>query len=294
MNMQRVCVSFFILTAFASQSQLISMKSLSKSQNLSRKDSRQRKTNTSFDCSDSDKMIDETCLKCPKQHRSIFHAISHGCMLCVVFFVTKDGDEKINSNVWRKRSPHYPLEKACQEGHFDIAEFLLTNGAKLRKRSNHTQQLLKDSLHYCNIVKLLIKRCSEIELRIDFNDLLYAAVEQKHEETACFLINEYKNDSKALLEAKGERSSPLIVIAAQHRLKDVTALLCKKFKNSPESVDEPDYLGLTALYYALQRGDDAIFTILIQAGAKFARIPKAVEIGYNPKLAQLLDSAFEA
>jgi ankyrin repeat protein len=268
------------------------MESLTKNQIFSKRDSRQRKQNISPSTHDFDDMSYESCLTCEKKHRTIFHAISHGCMPCVVFFVEKDGNEKINSNVWRKKSPHYPLEKACQEGHFEIAEFLISSGAQLKKKSNHIKQLLENSLQHCNIVQLLIRRCVEIKLSIDINDLLYKAIEYEYENTACFLINEYKNDGKALLEAQRKRSSPLIVIAAQYGLKNVISLLCKKFQRRLDLVDEPNDSGLTALYYALKRGDHVMSARLIEAGAKFAHISKAIEIGYNPKLAQLIDSAF--
>lgn len=284
----------FLLSALLSQSLLLGMKGKKyfpqkKNSHLQRKKSHGQEHEISDVSQDALCISSELCFKCEKQHHSIFHAISHKCMLCVVFF-----NKKGHGDDWRKKKPHFPLEKACLEGYFDCVQYLIEKNNYFKINTKRAQKLLVSSLKYASIVAFLFEKGVKPKSDNELSKLLFEAIQAGYSATALVLF-EYGADINFVPElSTKQKYVPLIVLVAQQGFKDVLSIILKKLEKSKalDCIDECDYRGGTALCYAFENGDEEMVQMLKEAGALFSNNNKTVTITRSSSVFELLDKAF--
>uniref|UniRef100_A0A4W5NRB7 Ankyrin 1 n=1 Tax=Hucho hucho TaxID=62062 RepID=A0A4W5NRB7_9TELE len=164
-----------------------------------------------------------------------------------------------------------PLHMACRAGHYEVAEFLLTNAAPVDAKNGLTS--LHVAVHHNNldVVNLLVsKGGSPHSAARNGYTPLHIASKQNQVEVANSLLQ-----YGASANAESLQGVTPLHLAAQEGRPDMVALLISKQAN----VNLGNKSGLTPLHLVAQEGHVGIADILVKQGAS---VYAATRMGYTP------------
>ena len=150
------------------------------------------------------------------------------------------------------------LIRAAEEGHLKAATLLLDKGANpnLEADDGATALQLAADNHHDEVVQLLKQRGAK---ELHTKKTIFDAIEAGNVK----LLDEVIRTNPDLANAKGQFDFTPLHIAAEHRLKDITALLLQNGANPNARNDE----GATPLHFAVSGGDAQIVSLLLAKGA---------------------------
>ena len=153
-----------------------------------------------------------------------------------------------------------PLHHASQEGHMEVARFLVEHGADARAQDNHGKTSLHlASVGHVEVVRFLIERGADARAQDYYwSTPLHQASEQGDLEVACFLV-ECGADVRA---EDGNGQTPLSMASLRGGV-GVTSFLVEHGGD----VTAQDNFGLTPLHLASIRGHVGVARILVDRGA---------------------------
>jgi ankyrin repeat protein len=158
------------------------------------------------------------------------------------------------------------LHKAGSQGHHQIVEYLLSQGADANASNQIRQTPLHESVKYPLVVKLLIANGSDVEATdLDDRTPLHLAVIAKGDSSETSGLEESIQlllDAGADVTITDEGGNTALHLAAKHSfLWAANALLSHQAKLSP-NLD-----GQTALHIAAERGNLSILSLLLEKNA---------------------------
>lgn len=201
----------------------------------------------------------------PKEYGDIFLAARAGDLAAVKEFAEK---EKDNFDINKTASDTYPrtaFSIACENGHHEVAEYLLECGADL-ERDDLEKEVYVSLLHWgaqegrTKVVELLEKKNININVRNDLGrTALWLAAQSGREEIVRILLNNPETDRNSAEEWL--RRTPLSIAAEHGRVGVVEVLLGDALVN-PAWRDNGQQ---TPLYLAAKNGHEDIVELLARA-----------------------------
>jgi len=152
---------------------------------------------------------------------------------------------------------------ASEQGHRDVVELLLDEGADVNAKSykNRTPLYGASANGHRDIAQLLLDKGAEVDARsVEGATPLYIASQQGHSEIVRILLN-----MDADVNAKSEEVAPALSIASEEGHSDIVNMLLDKGANV--NAKSAGNKGATALITASQNGHEAIVQALLAKGA---------------------------
>jgi ankyrin repeat protein len=214
---------------------------------------------------------------------SLQESAAKGDLGQVKFLISQGADINVREDSLFKTALH----RAVMEGHKEIADFLLSQGAQTDARDSFLATPLYYAVKngYKNIVGLLIAHGSDINTKDIYGQTpLDIAISRGYKDIAEILIDKEANINSA--DNKGE--TPMY-IAVKNGQRDIAEILIDKGAD----INAKDEDGQTPLDIAVRDGRNDIIELLLANGAEASSIFVAAAIGDLSKVKEFLEEGVD-
>ncbi|GMH36815.1 hypothetical protein BSKO_04688 [Bryopsis sp. KO-2023] len=201
---------------------------------------------------------EKRCRKnCDRLNRNLFNAAGSGDSKKVKKLILKGADLASTQGEMK----FTPLHFAAQEGHAEVVEILIQQGAKVTQTAGGLTALYMAARNgHLDVVKILVEAGADVDAQTeDGRSALFLAAQKGHLQIAKVLIK-----AGATVDLRiDQEATPLIVAAERNRMEVVEFLL-----KSGADVDARSFRNETALRWAAFSGNPDLVQLLLDNGAE--------------------------